>query len=83
VDDFIFGAPGAALGMLAAWVVPDLRRARRGEEHDADLLGVLVIAIVIALMPLAVDGASAVATFAGGVMGLLAGLLLARTDAAQ
>jgi hypothetical protein len=68
--------------MLAAWVVPDLRRARRGEEHDGDLLGVLVIAIVVALMPLAVDGASAIATFAGGLMGLLAGLVLARTEPA-
>jgi hypothetical protein len=82
-DDLIFGAPGAALGLLAAWVVPDLRRARRGEEHDADLLGVLVIAIVVALMPLAVDGASAIATFAGGLMGLLAGLVLARSEAAR
>src|SRR3954464_15377103 len=46
VDDLIFGAPGAALGMLAAWAIPDIRRARRGEEHDGDLLGVLVIALV-------------------------------------
>ena len=80
LDDFIFGAPGAAMGMLAAWAIPDLRRARRGEEHDGDLLGTLVIAVVVAVMPLATPEASAVATFAGG---LLAGLLLARTNAAR
>ena len=83
VDDLIFGAPGAALGMLAAWAVPDLLRVRRGEETDADFLGVLVIALVVALMPLAVDGASAIATFSGGLLGLLAGLMLARTEAAR
>src|SRR3954468_1588750 len=50
LDDFIFGAPGAAMGMLAAWALPDVLRARRGEEHDGDLLGTLVIALVVALM---------------------------------
>jgi membrane associated rhomboid family serine protease len=83
VDDLIFGAPGAALGMLAAWAIPDIRRARRGEEHDGDLLGVLVIALVLALMPLAATGASAIATFSGGLIGAVAGLLLARTEAAR
>jgi membrane associated rhomboid family serine protease/DNA-directed RNA polymerase subunit RPC12/RpoP len=83
VDDVIFGAPGAALGMLAAWVLPDLLRMRRGEEHDGDLLGTLVIAVTIALMPLVTDEASAVATFSGGLIGLLAGALLLRTDAAR
>jgi hypothetical protein len=83
VDDLIFGAPGAAMGMLAAWAIPDILRARRGEEHDGDLLGTLVIALVIAVMPLALDEASAVATFSGLVMGGLIGLLLARTDAAR
>jgi membrane associated rhomboid family serine protease len=83
LDDFIFGAPGAALGMLIAWAMPDILRARRGEEHDGDLLGTAVIAVTIALMPLVTDEASAVATFSGGLIGLLAGALLLRTEAAR
>jgi membrane associated rhomboid family serine protease len=83
VDDLIFGAPGAALGMLVAWVLPDIRRARRGEEHDGDLLGTLVIALVVAVMPLATVEASAVATFSGLVLGGFAGLMLLRTEAAR
>jgi membrane associated rhomboid family serine protease len=78
LDDFIFGAPGAGLGMLAAWAVPDLLRARRGEEHDGDLLGTAVIAALVMLMPAVTYEASAVATFSGGALGLAAGLLLAR-----
>ncbi|MBI5106820.1 MAG: rhomboid family intramembrane serine protease [Solirubrobacterales bacterium] len=80
---FLLGAPGAAIGMLAAWAVPDVRRARRGEEHDGDLLGTLVIALVIALMPAATPEASAVATLAGLVIGGLTGLMLLRTQAAR
>jgi membrane associated rhomboid family serine protease len=83
LDDLIFGAPGAALGMLAAWALPDILRARRGEEHDGDLLGTAVIAVTIALMPVVTDQASAVATFSGGLIGLLIGALLLRTDAAR
>jgi membrane associated rhomboid family serine protease len=79
-DTFIFGAPGAALGMLAAWVLPDLVRARHDVEHDGDLLGTAVIGVVVALMPAVTDGASAVATFSGLVIGALAGLMLLRTS---
>jgi hypothetical protein len=79
----ILGAPGAALGMLAAWALPDLRRLRRGEHYDGDLLGVLVLALVVALMPLAIPWASAIATFSGGAAGALIGLALLRTSAAR
>jgi membrane associated rhomboid family serine protease/DNA-directed RNA polymerase subunit RPC12/RpoP len=82
-DSFVLGAPGAALGMLAAWVVPDLLRVRRGEEHDADLIGTLAIGVVVALMPVAVPFASALAEVVGLVIGVLAGLLLSRTQAAR
>jgi len=82
-DAFIYGAPGAGLGMLAAWALPDVLRSRRGIEHDGDLLGTLVIAVVLALMPLMVDGDSAVATFSGLVLGALAGAMLLRTEAAR
>jgi membrane associated rhomboid family serine protease len=75
---FAVGGNGAALGLLCAWVVPDLVARRRGEEYDGDLLGTAVFAVVLLLMPLAVTEASAIAGFAGGAAGMLAGLLLAR-----
>ena len=73
------GGNGAALGLLAAWAVPDLRARARGEEYEGDLLGTLVIALVLLLMPLAVSEASAIAGFAGAAAGLLCGLVLARS----
>jgi membrane associated rhomboid family serine protease len=80
-DTLILGAPGAGLGMLAAWALPDIVRARNGVEHDGDLLGALVIGIVVAAMPAVVEyGASAIAAFAGLVLGALAGLMLLRTS---
>src|SRR4051794_13524237 len=45
----VLGAPGAALGLLAAWVLPDLRRVRRGVAYDGDLIGTLVLAVSVAL----------------------------------
>ncbi len=80
VDDFIFGAPGAALGMIAAWALPDILRARRGVEHDGDLVGTAVIALTVAVMPAVTWGASAIAAFSGLVLGLLAGAMLLRTQ---
>jgi membrane associated rhomboid family serine protease len=76
------GGNGAALGLLCAWAVPDLLRRLRGEDHDADLLGTAVFAGLLALMPLAVPEASAVAGFAGAAAGLLVGVPLARTRVA-
>jgi membrane associated rhomboid family serine protease len=73
------GGNGAALGLLCAWAVPDLLARARGEDYDGDLLGTLVIALVVLLMPLAVSEASPIAGFAGGAAGLLCGLALART----
>ena len=75
------GGNGAALGLLAAWAVPDLLARARGEEYDGDLLGTLVIALVLLLMPLAVSEASAIAGFAGAAAGMLCGLVLARSRA--
>jgi len=75
------GGNGAALGLLAAWAVPDLLARARGEEYDGDLLGTLVIALVLLLMPLAVSEASPIAGFAGAAAGLLCGLVLARSRA--
>jgi membrane associated rhomboid family serine protease len=80
VEDFGFavGANGAALGLLGAWAVRDLLGRRRGLEDDSDLLGVLAIAAVLVLLPVASEEASAVAGLAGGLIGLVLGLGLAR-----
>jgi membrane associated rhomboid family serine protease len=75
-DALVFGAPGAALGMLAAWALPDIMRARKGVEHDGDLIGAAVIGATVALMPAVTALASATATFSGLVLGALAGLML-------
>jgi membrane associated rhomboid family serine protease len=72
------GGNGAALGLLCAWAVPDLVARTRNEDYEGDLLGTAVFAAVILLMPLADLEASAIAGFAGGAAGMVAGLLLAR-----
>ena len=72
------GGNGAALGMRCAWAIPDVLARGRGEDYEGDLLGAAVIGLVLLLMPVAVDEASAVAGFAGGAAGMLVGLALAR-----
>jgi membrane associated rhomboid family serine protease len=72
------GANGAALGLLAAWAVRDLLGRRRGREDESDLLGVLAIAAVLVLLPLASEEAHALAGLVGGAVGLVLGWALAR-----
>jgi membrane associated rhomboid family serine protease len=74
VESIVFGSHGAALGLLCAWLVPVLlaRRSADGDD-DADLLGVLVIAAVLLLVPLLSQG-SALAGVIGAAFGALAGL---------
>jgi membrane associated rhomboid family serine protease len=67
------GGNGAALGLLAAWLVDDRRAARRGDERGNDLIGVAVIAALMLLIPLAATEADVIA----GIVGALAGALLA------
>jgi membrane associated rhomboid family serine protease len=71
------GANGGALALLIAWVIPDLLSLRAGEEIEGDLLGTAVIAVVVALMPLAAPGASWIGDATGVLAGLLVGLPLA------
>src|SRR5205807_111157 len=71
------GANGAALALLVAWAIPDLLSVRGGEEIEGDLLGTAVIAAVVALMPLAVPGASWISAGIGVAAGVLIGLPLA------
>jgi membrane associated rhomboid family serine protease len=77
-ETVVMGANGGALGLLAAWAMRDVLGRRKGREDDSDLLGVLAIAAVLVLMPLATTEASGVAGIIGGVLGLLMGLVLAR-----
>jgi membrane associated rhomboid family serine protease len=77
-ESLALGANGAALGMLAAWAMRDILGRRRGIEDESDLLGVLAIAAVLVLLPLASTDASGVAGVVGGVIGILFGLLFAR-----
>lgn len=75
---FAWGANSGALALLAAWTMRDVLTRRRGEEDDADLLGILVFAVVLVLLPLAIQEAHPLAGLAGGVVGIVLGLLLAR-----
>ena len=77
-NGFATGGNDIALALLAAWAVRDLRAARRGEEIDSDLLGVAAIAVVLALLPAAVEEAHPMAGAGGLVAGLLLGLALSR-----
>jgi membrane associated rhomboid family serine protease len=79
-EPVVIGGNGAALGLLAAWSIPDLRAARAGVDYEGDLLGVAAIAALLLAMPLARPEASWLAGVAGGAFGLLAGLGLARSE---
>jgi membrane associated rhomboid family serine protease len=77
-EGLVRGANGAALGLLATWAMRDILGRRRGLEDDSDLLGVLAIAAVLVLLPLAAAEASGIAGIVGGVAGLILGLVFAR-----
>jgi membrane associated rhomboid family serine protease len=72
------GGNGAALAMLAAWAMRDVLGRRQGREDDADLLGVLAIAALLVLLPVAADEAHALAGLGGGIAGIVMGIGLAR-----
>jgi membrane associated rhomboid family serine protease len=72
------GGNGAALAMLAAWAMRDVLGRRAGREDETDLLGVLAIAVLLVLVPLATSEASSLAGLGAGVVGLLMGFVLAR-----
>ncbi len=76
----VLGANAGALAFLTAWVVPVLlaRHRRPQDDDDADLMGVLVVGLVVAALPIAGLGYSALAGAWGLVVGALAGLVLAR-----
>jgi membrane associated rhomboid family serine protease len=72
----VFGANGAALGLLAAWLVEyRMTRARQGE---ADLIGAGVFAAVLFLLSAAWVPASIAAAVGGAAAGSLCGFALAQ-----
>ena len=73
------GANGAALAFIVVWALPDVLSVRAGREIEGDLLGTAVVAVVVALMPVAVPGASWIPEAVGVLAGLLIGLPLALT----
>ena len=72
----VFGANGAALGVLVAWLVDDRLAARRGDDRENDLLGVYVIAAVLVLLSLTTEEANISAAVGGALVGAVMGLLL-------
>ncbi len=68
------GGTGGALALLTAWAVPQLMALRDGEDIEADLIGTAVIAVVVALMPIADPNvpwlAGAVGVLAGAAFGV-------------
>jgi membrane associated rhomboid family serine protease len=72
----VFGANGAALGLLCAWLVDDRLAARRGDDRENDLIGVYVIAAVLVLLSLTTEEANIAAAVGGAVVGGLIGLAL-------
>lgn len=73
------GGNGLALALVAAWAVPDLLDLRKGREIEGDLLGAATFAVVLLLLPVAVETADALAGATGLLVGLLVGLPLARS----
>jgi membrane associated rhomboid family serine protease len=75
---YVLGGNGAALAMVFAWAVPDLLAWRGGEDVEGDLLGSAVVAVAVALMPLADVHASWIADGVGAVSGLALGFPISR-----
>jgi membrane associated rhomboid family serine protease len=78
---FVLGASGGALALICAWAVPDLIEVSAGAEVEGDLIGAAVIAVAVALMPLADLSASWIADVVGVAAGFLVGLPLSRSVA--
>src|SRR5215204_3418161 len=72
------GGNAGALALVAAWAMRDVLGRRRGIEDESDLLGVLAIAALLVLLPLATEDAHALAGLGGGLAGVVMGLGLAR-----
>jgi membrane associated rhomboid family serine protease len=74
----VFGANGAALGLLCFWLVDDRLARRRGDDRENDLLGAYVIAAVLVLLSLTTEEANIASAVGGALTGAFIGLLLPR-----
>jgi membrane associated rhomboid family serine protease len=83
VDSFplVMGASGGALALVCAWAVPDVIELSASGDVEGDVIGAAVIAVAVALMPLADVTASWIADVVGVAAGVLIGLPLARSAA--
>ena len=68
--------PGASLALLCAWLADHRLAPRRGDDRGNDLIGVGVIAAVLALVPLADETASWAAGVGGAAAGAAIGALI-------
>jgi membrane associated rhomboid family serine protease len=80
LDEFSLagGGNGGALALVAAWAMRDVLGRRRGREDESDMLGVLAIAVLLVLLPVATTQAHELAGLGGGVAGIVMGLALSR-----
>jgi membrane associated rhomboid family serine protease len=78
-EPLVSGGNAAALALLGAWVVPDLKAARAGDYYEGDLLGAATIAALLLAIPFARPEASWLAGVTGGVLGLVLGLGMYRS----
>ena len=78
----VLGANGAALGLLAAWSVADLRAARSHAYYEGDLLGTAAFAAALLVIPFARPEASWAAGVTGGLVGLVLGFGLNQVSSA-
>jgi hypothetical protein len=74
------GGNAAAIGLLAAWAIPDIEAVRANYYREGDLLGVLAILAVLLAVPFATAEASWLAGVVGGALGLALGLGLHLID---
>jgi membrane associated rhomboid family serine protease len=76
----VMGANAAALALLGAWAVPDLRTLRAGGYYEGDLLGAGVLAALVLAIPFAfiVPEASWLSGLVGLALGLVVGVGLDR-----
>lgn len=77
-DGVSLGGYAPALALLCAWAMRDILTRRRGGEVDADMLGLAVWFVVLALLPLATGEAHILAGLGGALVGVVLGLSLAR-----
>ncbi|HEY1833821.1 MAG TPA: rhomboid family intramembrane serine protease [Solirubrobacteraceae bacterium] len=75
-EPIAYGANAGALGLLAAWAVPDVKAARARSYYEGDLLGTAVFAGLLVAIAFAAATASWLAGVVGGLVGLLAGYCL-------